>query len=228
MRLFPSSFIFYPLPQTELTLRLGLQLPFEVNYDGLQQLFYTNRVFEEPGRSQITVGTTKSPLTTGAGPFFRSFFFIFSICFLSQLPHRHPILTSLKRIERNDFTSGVFHASFCIFRSGKIQARCSKIPADVSAMIAACESVLSILFAHRSQIEAPESGATAKQPRGKGSPPSVPPAAHVQASSAFSYPKGLLQKTSPHRDMPAAALLHLLTHSDKQRFKLLLSRFRVK
>ena len=59
------------LHQTELTLRLGLQLPFEVNYDRLQQLFCANRMFEQPGPAHVTVLETRTPLTCGAGPFFR-------------------------------------------------------------------------------------------------------------------------------------------------------------
>jgi hypothetical protein len=59
------------LHQTELTLRLGLQLPFEVNYDRLQQLFHANCMFEQPGPAHVTIKETRTPLTCGAGPFFR-------------------------------------------------------------------------------------------------------------------------------------------------------------
>lgn len=151
------------LLQTELTLRLGLQLPFEVNYDRLQQLFYANCMFEQPGPAHVTVLETRTPLTCGAGPFFR--------------------------MERNDFLNPPFHASFTIFKSGKIQARCSRISADVTAMKAACKSVLSILEQHRSEIEAPANVATTKQHHNKTSPPRT----SLQRGSppGIRYPKAL-------------------------------------
>ncbi len=68
--LHPSDQFAHPF-QTELTIRLGLQLPFEVDYGRLQQLFYTNAMFERPGPSQVTIKETREPLPSGAGPFFR-------------------------------------------------------------------------------------------------------------------------------------------------------------
>ena len=59
------------LHQTELTLRLGLQLPFELNDDRLQQLFFANCMFEQPGPAHVTVLETRTPLTSGAGRLFR-------------------------------------------------------------------------------------------------------------------------------------------------------------
>jgi hypothetical protein len=93
------------------------------------------------------------------------------------------------RIERNDFLNPPFHASFTIFKSGKIQARCSRISADVTAMKAACKSVLSILEQHRSEIEAPANVATTKQHHNKTSPPRT----SMQRGSppGIRYPKGV-------------------------------------
>jgi hypothetical protein len=95
------------------------------------------------------------------------------------------------RIERNNFSSVPFQSSFCIFRSGKIQARCSKISADVTDMIAACKDVYSILKEHRSTIEAPASASGARQQRKGGSPPRAPSSYLIQTSSAICYPKGI-------------------------------------
>ena len=93
------------------------------------------------------------------------------------------------RIERNNFSSAPFQSSFCIFKSGKIQARCSKISADVTDMIASCKDVHSILREHRSTIEAPASASGARQQRGKGA---SPPRSLIQTSSAICYPKGIM------------------------------------
>ena len=95
------------------------------------------------------------------------------------------------RIERNNFSSAPFKCSFCIFRSGKIQARCRKISADVTDMIAACKDVDSILKEHRLTIEAPASASGARQQRGKGA---SPPRSLIQTSSAIFYPKGIIIK----------------------------------
>ena len=56
--------------QTELTLRLGLQLPFHVNYDRVHGLFFNGRLFEQPG-ANVTVIETRSAHECGSGPFFR-------------------------------------------------------------------------------------------------------------------------------------------------------------
>jgi hypothetical protein len=97
------------------------------------------------------------------------------------------------RIERNNFSSVPFEFSFCIFRSGKIQARCSKISADVTDMIASCKDVHSILREHRSTIEAPASTSGARQQHSNGgSPPRAPSSSLIQSSSAISYPKGIM------------------------------------
>ena len=60
----------HPPLQTELTLRLGLQLPFPVSYDGVQALFHHGRLFEQPG-ANVTVVETRSAHECGSGPFFR-------------------------------------------------------------------------------------------------------------------------------------------------------------
>ncbi len=59
--------------QTELTVRLGFKLPFQVNYDRVQQLIYADRFFERPGPANLTVFETREPLASGAGPFFRCY-----------------------------------------------------------------------------------------------------------------------------------------------------------
>ncbi len=55
----------------ELSAASVAQLPFEVNYDGVQRLFHMNRVFEQPDVAQITVIEANPPIPTGRGPFFR-------------------------------------------------------------------------------------------------------------------------------------------------------------
>ena len=105
------------------------------------------------------------------------------------------LLTSLThfnfRIERNDSTNPSFRASFVIYKSGKIQARCSKISADVTAMQAACSSVLAILHENRSQIEATPNPAG----RGKTSPPpAAPSSTQRRTATALRYPKGTLPR----------------------------------
>lgn len=180
-------------------MRLGFKLPFQVDYDRLQQLFYADRFFERPGPANLTVFETREPLPSGAGPLFRYTSADHVVVFLPFLPH--------DRIERNDFSQPPFRASFCIFRSGKVQARCSKIPADVTAMIAVCKDVHSILGENRSAIEAFSTTSVGAQQRGKsaspprapfptqsgksGSPPTASPSPQLHASSAVCYPKGM-------------------------------------
>ena len=62
-----------PFHQTELTLRLGLKVPFKVDYGRYQQLFYLDRLFERPHPtpSHLTVVHFREPLPSGSGPFIR-------------------------------------------------------------------------------------------------------------------------------------------------------------
>jgi hypothetical protein len=155
-----------------------------------------DRMFElaAPDKCNIIIKEAQSALQCGRGPFFRQLCLFYSTDAATVFQHSagrfacvvilH--LTSALRIERNDFKNPPFRASFVFFSSGKIQARCSKISADVSAMLAACRSIFSIALDHRSQIES-----IAVSGRRKDSPPpSAAASTTLRASAAVCYPKG--------------------------------------
>jgi hypothetical protein len=90
-------------------------------------------------------------------------------------------------LQADDCTKAASHTRNLPAERGAIQARCSRISADVTAMIAACKDFYSIIEEHRSQIEA--SGAALSQERAKRvSPPKAAP----PSSSTICYPKGAL------------------------------------
>jgi hypothetical protein len=116
----------------------------------------------------------------------------------------------------------IFEASFTVFKSGNIQARCSRISADVTAMIAACKDFYSILEENRSQIEA--SGAALSQERAKRvSPPKAAP----PTSSTICYPKGVRHLQASFESIPRAdhsRTSFFLTRRNFQHWKMFVSR----
>jgi hypothetical protein len=100
------------------------------------------------------------------------------------------MLTHHDRINRNDFSNPSFQVSFCIFRSGRVQARSSRIP-DTTAMIVVCRDVHSIMVENRFMIEAAAAASVdALQRLESTSPPMALFSIERRSFSTIRYPKG--------------------------------------